>query len=650
MILAAFNFRRSVALCVLAMTPAVALLPTLGQAQQSAAAAVTHSATGSGALTPSGVSTVLNAANDRNGQPNFLTADQAFQVAATATGPDSVRLDWQITDGYYLYRSRIHVKTASPVQLGALALPEGKSQTDEYFGTQQIYEHALSATLPVARSAGAGTVNLAIDVTYQGCAHAGLCYPPMTKTLAVTLPPASAAGGGTAAAAPDTAAGVSAGATTAAAGSSFISEQDRLAALIRNGNLLLVLATFFGLGLLLAFTPCVLPMVPILSGIIAGHGANVTTLRAFMLSLTYVLGMACTYTVAGIAVAAAGSHVQALFQQTWIIVLFAGLFVVLALSMMGLFTLQMPAAIQTRLSAASNRQTAGNFGGVAVMGALSALIVTTCVAPPLVATLAVIGQSGNMARGAAALFAMSLGMGAPLLVVGASAGKLLPKAGPWMDTVKQLFGVMMLAVAAWMLARVVPARAVLLLWAVPSAVAAWLLWRGARGIRHLPILLRGAAVVAAGYALVLIVGAGVGGTDPLAPLPALNGHQQELTFRTIKSTGDLDREVAQAQAGGHAVMLDFYADWCVSCKEMEKYTFTDPAVQATLKDAVLLRANVTANDTDDQALMKRFDIIGPPTIAFYGADGHERAPYRVVGFMKAPEFAALSRKAIGGAS
>ena len=651
MILTAFNFRRSVALCALAMTPALALLPSLGLAQNSAAAAVTHSAAGSGPLTPSGVSAVLNAANnDRNGQPNFLTADQAFQVSATATGPDSVRLDWRITDGYYLYRSRIHVKSASPVQLGALSLPEGKSQTDEYFGTQQIYEHTLSAALPVARSAGGGAGSLAIDVTYQGCAHAGLCYPPITKTLAVTLPPAGAAGGGTAAAAPDTAAGVTAGATTAASSSGFVSEQDRLAALIRNGNLLLVLATFFGLGLLLAFTPCVLPMVPILSGIIAGHGANVTTLRAFMLSLTYVLGMACTYTLAGIAVAAAGSHVQALFQQTWIIVLFAGLFVVLALSMMGLFTLQMPAAIQTRLSAASNRQTAGNFGGVAVMGALSALIVTTCVAPPLVATLAVIGQSGNMARGAAALFAMSLGMGAPLLVVGASAGKLLPKAGPWMDTVKQLFGVMMLAVAAWMLTRVVPARAVLLLWAVPSAVAAWLLWRGARGIRHLPILVRAAAVVAAGYALVLIVGAGVGGTDPLAPLPALNGHQQELTFRTIKSVGDLDREVSLAQASGRPLMLDFYADWCVSCKEMEKYTFTDPAVQATLKDAVLLRANVTANDTDDQALMKRFDIIGPPTIAFYGADGHERAPYRVVGFMKAPEFAALSRKAMGGAS
>ena len=606
-------------------------------AQNSAAAAVTHSASTASPLTPGGVSAVLNAANDRNGQPNFLTADQAFQVSATAAGPDSVRLDWQITDGYYLYRSRIHVKTASPVQLGTLALPEGKSQTDEYFGTQQIYEHTLSATLPVARAAGRGAASLAIDVTYQGCAHAGLCYPPMTKTLAVTLPPAGAAGGGTVAAAPDT-------------GGAFVSEQDQKASFIRTGNLLLVIASFFGSGLLLAMTPCVLPMVPILSGIIAGHGSNVTTMRAFLLSLTYVLGMAFTYTVAGIAVAAAGSHVQAMFQQTRIIVLFSALFVVLALSMLGLFTIQMPAAIQTRLSAASNRQSAGNFGGVAVMGALSALIVTTCVAPPLVATFVVIGQSGNIVRGAIALFALSLGMGAPLLVVGASQGKLLPKAGPWMDTIKQLFGAMMLGVAAWMLARVTSPALVLVLWAVPAAVTAGILWRGAHNIRHTPLLLRTLAAVAGAYALVLIVGSRLGATDPLAPIPALAGQHAELAFRTIKSTGDLDREVAQAQAGGHAVMLDFYADWCVSCKEMEKYTFTDPAVQATLKNVVLLRANVTANDAQDQALMKRFDIIGPPTIAFYGADGHERAPYRVVGFMKAPEFAALSHKAMGGAS
>jgi thiol:disulfide interchange protein DsbD len=583
-----------------------------------------------------------------NAPNNFLTADQAFQVAATAAGADRVRIDWTIADGCYLYRSRMKVKTASPVQLGALALPDGKNQTDEYFGTQQIYEHAVSATLPVARASAASAQNLAIDVTYQGCAHAGLCYPPITKTLSVTLPPAAAAGGGTAAAAP----GVSAAAAATAGPSSgaFVSQQDKLAALIRNGNVFLMLGTFFVYGLVLAFTPCVLPMVPILSGIIAGHGTNVTTSKAFGLSLSYVLGMACTYTLAGIAVAAAGAHVQALFQQTWVIVLFAALFVVLSLSMFGVYTLQMPTAIQTRLTEVSSRQAAGTFGGVAVMGALSALIVTTCVAAPLIATYIVIGQSGNMLRGAAALFALSLGMGTPLLAVGASQGKLLPKAGAWMDTIKQLFGVMMLCVADWMLARVVPPSVVLLLWAIPAAAAAWVLWRGARGIRQVPMLVRTVAVAAGAYAIVLIVGSRLGGTDPLEPIPALAGQHPELAFRTIKSTADLDREVTQAQAGGHPVMLDFYADWCVSCKEMEKYTFTDPTVQATLKDVVLLRANVTANDTDDQALMKRFDIIGPPTIAFYGADGHERAPFRVVGFMKAPEFATLSRKAVGNAS
>jgi thiol:disulfide interchange protein DsbD len=646
MILPASNLRRLFGLTALLVLAALADLPHLCAAQNSAADAVTHSAA-SPTLTPAAVSAVLNGGHSCKNAQNFLTADQAFQVAATAAGADRVRIDWRIADGCYLYRSRIKVQTASPVQLGTLALPEGKSQTDEYFGTQQIYENSLSATLPVARAAAAGAQDLALDVTYQGCSHAGLCYPPITKTLTVSLPAGGAGGGGTAAAAPDAAAGVgpAAGATTG-----FVSQQDRLAAQIRSGNLFLMIASFFGWGLLLAFTPCVLPMVPILSGIIAGHGSNVTTSRAFLLSLSYVLGMAFTYTAAGIAVAAAGSHVQAWFQQTWVITLFAALFVVLSLSMFGVYNLQMPAAIQTRLSEVSGRQSGGKFGGVAIMGALSALIVTTCVAAPLVATFLVIGQSGNMLRGAAALFALSLGMGAPLLVVGASQGKLLPKAGAWMDTIKHLFGVMMLCVAAWMLSRVTPPRVVPLLWAIPAAICAGVLWRGSRYIREMPLLVRTAAVAAGAYALLLVVGSGLGATDPLQPLPMFSSHRDELAFRTIKSTDDLDREVAQAQAAGHPVMLDFYADWCVSCKEMEKYTFTDPAVQATLKNVVLLRANVTANDTQDQALMKRFDIIGPPTIAFYGADGHERAPYRVVGFMKAPEFAALSHRAVAGAS
>jgi len=482
----------------------------------------------------------------------------------------------------------------------------------------------------VVRSGGASALTVPVRVTYQGCADAGLCYPPITKTLSITLGPGGAASG----------------AATSAAAPVFVSEQDRYASMVRSGSWLGLIAFFYAAGLVLAFTPCVLPMVPIVSGIIVGEG-DVTAARGFLLSLTYVMGMALTYTAAGIAVAAGGSHVQAAFQQPWILGAFAALFVVLALSMFGLFTLQMPAAIQTRLSALSNRQSAGTLGGVFVMGALSALIVTTCVAPALVGALVVIGQSGDVVRGGIALFVMALGMGTPLLAIGASAGKLLPKAGAWMDTVKRLFGALMLGVAAWMLARVLPERVSLILWAVPAVAAAVVLWSGARrlgGVMWLPARLGAAA--AGLYGLVLITGAALGGTDPLAPLPSLAGTRHELAFHTIKSVDDLQSAVSSARAQSRPVMLDFYADWCVSCKEMQKYTFTDARVQTALRNAVLLRADVTHNDAADQALLKHFGIYGPPTIAFYGADGHERRDFRVVGYMNAPQFVSVVQKAI----
>jgi thiol:disulfide interchange protein DsbD len=386
-------------------------------------------------------------------------------------------------------------------------------------------------------------------------------------------------------------------------------------------------------------------MVPILSGIIAGQGSNVTTARAFSLSLTYVLGMAVMNTLAGVAAAAAGQQIQAMFQQPWIIVLFALLFVALALSMFGLFTLQLPSALQTRLSDVSNQQRAGTFGGVAVMGALSALIVTACVAPPLFAALAVIAQTGDVVRGGSALFAMSLGMGAPLLVIGTSAGRLLPKAGAWMETVKKFFGVLMLAVAAWMLERVVPERWALLLWAVPALAGAWLLWHEIRPRSILGWMGRLAGVALGVYGLLLLAGVALGGRSLLAPIPQWQAEVRSLEFRKIKTVADLDREVAAAAAAGKPVMLDFYADWCVSCKEMERYTFTDATVQSVLAGAVLLKADVTANDEADQALLQRFGIFGPPTIAFWNTEGVELNRFRVVGFMKADEFANVARLA-----
>ena len=421
----------------------------------------------------------------------------------------------------------------------------------------------------------------------------------------------------------------------------FVAEQDRLARMIRTGGFAAIIATFFGLGLLLSFTPCMLPMVPILSGLIAGQGSKVTTGRAFSLSLTYVLGMALTYTIAGAAFAAAGKQVQAVFQQPWIILVFAAMFIALALSMFGFYTLQVPAAIQTRLSSSSNRQQAGTFGGVAVMGALSALIVTACVAPALVGALLVISQGGDVLRGAVALFAMSLGLGAPLLVIGTSAGRLLPKAGPWMDTVKQLVGALMLGVAAWMIARLVSDRIALLLYAIPLIAAFIVLWRAQhQGAARL--VGRTAAVAAGIYAVLLGVGAARGAADPLHPLsPPPPSAAADVAFARVTNLAELDHAVSAAAAQGRAVMLDFYADWCTSCKEMERYTFTNPKVSQTLAHLTLLRADVTANNADDQAMLKRFGIFGPPTIAFYGNDGHERSNYRVVGYMQAPAFAEL---------
>jgi thiol:disulfide interchange protein DsbD len=428
----------------------------------------------------------------------------------------------------------------------------------------------------------------------------------------------------------------------------YVSEQDSFTAKLASGSLLLVFAIGFLGGLLMAFTPCVLPMVPILTGIIAGSAGEMTTRRAFTLSLSYVVGIALVYVAMGVLVALIGGRVnlQAAFNQPWVLVPFALLFVVLAASMFGAFTIQMPSFIQSMLSDASNKQRAGTYVGVAVMGALSALIVSACVAPVLIGALAFIAQGGSVVRGAVAMLAIALGMGTPLLLVGASAGALLPRAGAWMETIKNLFGVMFLFVAAWLLTRVVSGWLGMLLWAVPAAALAVTLWRAQSKSPGVRFAWRAVGILAALYGGLLIVGGALGSTNPLAPIPQLAKQQKHLDFKRIKTLADLEREVAGARAAGKSVMLDFYADWCVSCKEMEHYTFTEPEVQAALANSVLLQADVTANDAADQELLKHFGIFGPPTIAFYGTDGEERRNFRVVGFMKAAEFAAVVRQAV----
>ncbi|HXS19628.1 MAG TPA: protein-disulfide reductase DsbD [Steroidobacteraceae bacterium] len=574
------------------------------------------------------------------GQPKFLPADQVFHVGAAAAGAHSLRLDWWIRDGYYLYRSRLKVSATNGERLGTLTLPTGQMKMDPYFGREEIYRDAVSGTVSVPGTTAASGRSLSLQVTYQGCADAGLCYPPITKTLAVSLPPSGTAGPGATAA---TGAGSSAASTA-----SDQPDQQGYLGLARSGSLLAMLAVFYGYGLLLAFTGCVYPTIPILSAIIVGQGAKVTTARAFSLSLTYVLGMALTYTIAGTAFAALGGQAPAAaFERPWIVASFAALFVAMALSMLGLFTVQIPASLQTRIAQLSSRQTAGTLGGVAIMGALSALLVTTCVGPALVAALAVISQTREIARGAAALFAMSIGTGTPLLIIGTSAGKLLPKSGPWMDTIKRLFGAVILGVAVWMLGRVLPARVTLALWAVPVATAAAVFFFATRALRTSRWPLRLGGLLAGLYGLLLVTGAALGGTDPLSPVPAWAAVREPLTFAPVHSVTGFDQALARATHEGRPVMIDFTADWCTSCKEMEATTFLDPAVRQALSDTVLLRADVTANDPDDQALLKRLGVIGPPTIAFYGRDGQERSQYRVVGYMNGAEFAAAARAAIG---
>lgn len=560
----------------------------------------------------------------------FLPVDEAFVLAAAADGGSQVVLDWQVAPGYYLYRHRVAARNATPgFSLGALAIPPGKKKTDEFFGDVEVYYDSLRVTVPVVRPADGASLELA--VSYQGCADAGLCYPPVTRTVAVDLPPP--------------------GTPAFADAPPMVAEQDRLAGLISGGRLPLIMATFFGFGLLLAFTPCVLPMIPILSGIIAGQGARATPRRSFLLSLAYVLGMATTYTVAGAAFAAAGQQAQAIFQQPWIIIGFAMLFVVLALAMFGVYDLRVPAALESRIAALSGRQRTGGMAGTAIMGALSALIVTACVAPPMVAALAVIGQAGDVLRGAVALFSMAIGMGAPLLLVGIAGGRFLPHAGAWMTTVKALFGVMFLAVAVWMLERILPGSLSLALWALLVIVAGYY-FAGFRRAGSAPggsrLLVRGAGVAVIAWGLIMMLGAAAGGHDPLQPLrgvslpgilsPRSSAAAQELPFRVVASVGDLDRELAAARAAGQPAMLDFYADWCVSCKEMEKYTFSDPTVHDALAGFVLLKADVTANSPADQALLQRFRVFGPPTTAFFGGHGRECPQFRLVGYVPTDEF------------
>jgi thiol:disulfide interchange protein DsbD len=578
---------------------------------------------------------------------DFLPVDEAFEPILTPIDGNAIEIAFRVADGYYLYKDKISARAVSDVaQAGILELPAGKMKTDQYFGEQEVYFGDVFGKLAIAR-ATPEAMDLEIELKYQGCADEGICYPPKTTVLSVSLPAASA---------------VSAlSAVGAAVAAAPLSEQARLAQIISGSSIWIMIGTFFGAGLLLAFTPCVLPMVPILSGIIAGEGKNVSASRGFSLALSYVMGMALVYTAAGVVAAAAGLQLQATFNQPWVLALFSGLFVLLAAGMFGMYELQMPSAIQSRLAGISSGQKSCTAVGAFIMGAISSLIVTACVAPALVAALTVMAQSGDMVRGGAALFAMSLGMGAPLLAVGAAQGRFLPQAGPWMVAVRNAFGFMMLGLAIWMMSRVLPGEITLALWGILVFMAG--VYMGglttlapeSTGAQKFG---KGAGLLAVIYGAVLLVGSLAGSNSLLRPLEALNlgggsatvAEHRGLDFQRIKTTDDLDAALAQAAASGRTAMLDFYADWCVSCIEMEEFTFTDAEVQQVLSNTVLLQADVTANDEADQALLNRFGVFGPPTIIFFGKDGQQRHGYEVVGYMKARDFANHVRMATGNSA
>ena len=575
----------------------------------------------------------------RAAEPDLLEPDRAFRFAARLTDARSIEINYQIAPGYYLYRDKFQFTLApTGAKPGAPRLPSGRKHRDEFFGEVETYRGSLSIVLPF-ELADASVPAIRLTAVSQGCADIGVCYVPHEQRAELRL--ASLTPGATRS---DAAPGLFSAAGSAA--------DDTLVARVFEGGFWLVIASFFGFGLLLSFTPCVLPMVPILSSVIVGAGQPVTKSRGFLLAIVYVLGMAITYAVAGVAAGLSGAMLSVALQNPWVLGAFAMVFVALALAMFGCYDLQLPVALQNRLADASNRFHGGHTVGVFVMGVLSALILGPCVAAPLAGALLYIGQSRDVVMGGSALFAMALGMGVPLVAVGASAGALMPKAGPWMETVKRGFGTLLLGMAIYVVSPYLPVSVQMLLWAALLIVTAIYL----RAIDPLPAAAhgfqkfsKGLGIIALLAGLAYLVGAFSGGRDILQPLSGLRVTESgsttfETPFERIQSSAELERRVQAA--AGRTVMLDFYADWCVSCKEMERYTFSDERVRARFREMVLLQADVTANNAEDAALLRRFRLFGPPGIVFFDRTGREIPGLRVIGFQPADRFVAVLDQAL----
>lgn len=557
----------------------------------------------------------------------FLPVDKAFKVEAALVDATHAQLRFIVAPGHYLYRERIQL--VSPTgETAQLTLPSGEAKNDPNFGPQQVFHHDTVADVVFSAA-----VPAVLQVRYQGCSEKGLCYPPQTKSLplnAVASPAAT---------------------NTTSPLAALETEDEVSGKLLSSGRWWQIVAGFFGAGLLLAFTPCVFPMIPILSGIIVGKNAHTSRAKAFTLSLAYTLGMCLTYTLAGVAAGLSGQLLSNALQTPAALIAGALIFVALSFSMFGFYELKLPSVIENAFFNWSKRFTGGHLLSDFLMGAISALIISPCVAAPLAGALLYISQTHDVVLGAVALFSLSLGMGVPLLLIGASAGSILPKAGEWMNAIRRLFGVLMLAVAVWVVSPILPVALQLLLWAALCIIPAIYL----RAIDPLPTtattgqrLTKGVALMLLLYGIALLIGAWSGARSPLQPLQTLTAGRQAalpaLSFQRVRSVQELEQAVQSAQ--GKRVMLDFYADWCVSCKEYEQFVFSEPAVQAELKQMLLLQADVTANNAQDAALLKKFALFGPPGIVFFDAQGQTVQPV-IKGYHDAGRFLKILQS-IGG--
>lgn len=576
----------------------------------------------------------------------LLSPEEAFKFSLSVNPdkPNHLQALWSIADKYYLYKDKFKFKVVgdNSFSIGEIKFPPGKAKSDEYLGDYVVYAHDLVLDIPVAGK-GDPAQPLAVKVSYQGCAESGVCYPRITKTVELDISGFSAISNNMVPVK---------SAAKAAIKEEVQSEQDALAGLLGSKNTFIALLTFFVIGLGLAFTPCVFPMIPILSGIIAGQGSSASS-KAFVMSVVYVLSMAVVYTIVGVIAGVSGANFQVLFQNPWVLSSFSLIFIALALSMFGFYNLQLPSSIQSKISDFSNKQQGGTLIGVAIMGVLSALIVGPCMAPPLMGILLFISQTGDPLLGGSALFVMSLGMGVPLIIIGTSAGKLMPRAGVWMDTVKAVFGVSMLAVAIWMMERVLPEIVIIWLWAVlifTSGVYMGALTPIHENTTGWDRLWKSLGLIMMLYASVMIVGASSGNTDYFRPLQGSMGYAsaapgqpavvQHVSFERIKSIEDLNKKMTEAKQQNKFVMLDFYADWCTYCKSMENTTFKSQKVINALNNFVVLQADVTDMDAVDEALLKHFQVPAPPAILFFDPVAGENRNFRVVGYKDGDAFAA----------